>query len=217
VFSRRLLLTTTFVSLGLGGITIGLTSYVPTYLSGSLGTSPIIAGLALAAMTIGWPIAAAQSGRVYLRFGFRTTILAGMVFVIAGTLVLAIFSGTPSLVLVACCTFVTGLGLGFVATPSLIAAQSSVEWNERGVVTGTNLFARSIGSSVGVAIFGAVANAIFSASGTNESSPTGVISASSSVFVSVAIVAVALVVAVLAMPRTGIPGGPGKKTAPAPA
>jgi hypothetical protein len=37
--------------------------------------------------------------------------------------------------------------------------QSSVGWDRRGVVTGTNMFARSVGSAVGVAIFGAIANA----------------------------------------------------------
>jgi hypothetical protein len=49
--------------------------------------------------------------------------------------------------------------MGLVASPTLIAAQSSVGWAERGVVTANNLFSRSIGSAVGVAVFGAIANA----------------------------------------------------------
>ena len=48
--------------------------------------------------------------------------------------------------------------MGLVASPTLIAAQSSVGWDERGVVTANNLFFRSIGSAVGVAVFGAIAN-----------------------------------------------------------
>ncbi|HEV7811325.1 MAG TPA: MFS transporter, partial [Leifsonia sp.] len=67
VFSRRLLVTTTLVSLGVGAVLIGLTSYVPTYLEGTIHVEPIIAGLAVAALTIGWPIAASLSGRFYLR------------------------------------------------------------------------------------------------------------------------------------------------------
>ena len=47
----------------------GLTSYVPTYAQGVLGTGPLVAGFALATLTIGWPIAAPQSGRLYLRIG----------------------------------------------------------------------------------------------------------------------------------------------------
>ena len=59
VFSRRLLCATTIVALGVGAILMGLTSYVPTYLEGSLHIRPIVAGLALAALTIGWPATAA--------------------------------------------------------------------------------------------------------------------------------------------------------------
>jgi EmrB/QacA subfamily drug resistance transporter len=201
VFSRRLLLTTALISVGVGAILIGLTSYVPTYLENALGTTPIVAGLTLAVLTIGWPISASLSGRLYLRFGFRTTALIGMSLVVVGSVVLVSFTKTPMLGVVAASCFLIGLGLGLVATPTLIAAQSSVEWNERGVVTGTNLFSRSIGSAVGVAIFGAVANAIFAASGTSERVPATVEAASSSVFLSVVIAAVATVIAAIAMPR----------------
>lgn len=207
VFSRPLLLTTALVGLGVGAILIGLTSYVPTYLEGSLGVSPIVGGLALAALTIGWPISASLSGRLYLRIGFRTTVLIGMGVVMVGVAVLAVFASAPSLWVVAASCFIVGLGLGLVATPSLIAAQASVEWDERGVVTGTNLFARSIGSAVGVAIFGAVANAIFAASGGSETDAASVTAASASVFLAVAIAAAATVIAAVAMPR-------GEKLAP---
>jgi hypothetical protein len=69
------------------------------------------------------------------------------------------------------------------------------------VVTGANLFARSIGSAVGVAIFGAIANAIFAGSPAGEDAPATVEAASASVFLAVAITAVAVVGAALAMPR----------------
>lgn len=204
VFSRRLLLTTTFVSLGVGAILIGLTSYVPTYLEGSIGVSPLVSGLALAALTIGWPISASLSGRLYLRIGFRRTVLIGMVFAVAGAAVLVAFAAAPNLVVTAVGCFVVGLGLGLVATPSLIAAQSSVPWNERGVVTGTNMFARSIGSAVGVAIFGAIANAIFAATPNGDEVPSVVESASGAVFVAVLVCAVATVVAGVLMPRARV-------------
>ncbi|GAB3127355.1 MFS transporter [Glaciibacter psychrotolerans] len=204
VFSRRLLLTTTLVALGVGAILIGLTSYVPTYLEGSLGVTPLISGLALAALTIGWPISASLSGRFYLRIGFRSTVLLGMAITLVGTLSLVLFARTPDLLAVALGCFVIGLGLGLSATPSLIAAQSSVPWNERGVVTGTNMFARSIGSAIGVAIFGAIANAIFAASAAGARNPTVVTEAGASVFLAVLVAAALTVVAGLAMPRARV-------------
>ena len=206
VFARPLLLTTSLIAVGTGAVLIGLTSYVPTYLEGATGASPLLSGLALAALTIGWPIAATFSGRFYLRIGFKNTALVGMAFVIVGAAILAATASTPSIIIVAVSCFVMGLGMGLVATPSLIAAQSSVEWNERGVATGTNMFARSIGSAVGVAIFGAIANSIFVAAGGSSSAPdaAAVTSASVAVFVAVAVAAVLTLLAAVAMPKTPV-------------
>ncbi|MDQ1624320.1 MAG: hypothetical protein QOH19_2738 [Actinomycetota bacterium] len=209
VVSRRLLATTAFISFGVGSVVLGLTSYVPTFLQGALTTSPVLAGLALAALTLGWPISASQSGRLYLRIGFRATALIGISVTVVGSMILAVTAYTPNLVLVATSCFIVGLGLGLVATPTLIAAQSSVEWNERGVVTGTNLFARSIGSALGVAVFGAVANAVYAGSPNGETNPHAVVTASAAVFWAVLLSATLTVVAVLAMPSKGRePTGP---------
>jgi len=204
VFSRRLLLTTTLVGLGVGAVLIGLTSYVPTYLEGSLGVQPLVAGLALAALTLGWPLTASIAGRFYLRIGFKRTTLIGIGIVLVGAAVLAVTASTPSVVVVALSCFVIGAGMGLSAVPSLIAAQSSVEWNERGVVTGTNLFARSIGSAVGVAIFGAIANSIFGKGDAASLSPEVIIAGSTAVFVAVLVVVVGTVLAALSMPPTPI-------------
>ncbi len=204
LFSRRLLLTTTLIALGVGAVLIGLTSYVPTYLEGSLGVQPVVAGLALAAFTFGWPVTAWISGRFYLRIGFKRTALIGVGIVLAGATVLAVTAATPSVVVVALSCFVIGAGLGLSSGPSLIAAQSSVDWNQRGVVTGTNLFARSIGSAVGVAVFGAIANSIFGKGDAASLSPETIIAGSTAVFVAVAVVVVGIVLAAFAMPPTPI-------------
>lgn len=203
VVSRRLLATTAMISFGVGAVMLGLTSYVPTFLEGSLKTSPLLAGLALAALTIGWPISASQAGRFYLRIGFRNTALIGIAITVIGAAVLALTAPTPNILLVAAACFIVGLGLGLVATPSLIAAQTSVEWNERGVVTGTNLFARSIGSSIGVAVFGAIANAIYANGPHGGPDPQTTVQASSAVFLAVLVSATLTVVAVLVMPADG--------------
>jgi len=209
VFSRRLLLTTTLVSVGVGAILIGLASYVPVTLEAALGISPLVAGLALAALTIGWPISAALSGRLYLTLGFRATVLIGTVFLLAGTGLLAAFASTPSIAVAAIACFITGLGLGFTATPSLVAAQASVQWNERGVVTGTNLFARAVGQAVAVAIFGAVANTLYRAAGgggaLGEGSsavvdPLAIVPAAQAVFVGALLCAVVTAIVATAMP-----------------
>ena len=200
VVQRRLLVTTALASFGVGAVMIGLTSYVPTFLEGALSVSPLVAGLALAALTLGWPLSASQAGRLYLRIGFKATGLIGISITVAGLLILALTAGTPNVALIASSCFVVGLGLGLLATPTLIAAQSSVRWNERGVVTSTNMFARSIGSALGVAVFGAVANAIYSGNPGGEGNGQAVVAASSAVFLAALVAGLLTVLAVLAMP-----------------
>lgn len=201
IFRRRVLVGGSVVALSVGAVLLGLTSYVPTYAQVVLGASPLIAGFALATMTLGWPIAAAYSGRLYLRFGFRTTALIGGLVAVVGTALMMTLDAQSSLWSVGGFCFLIGLGLGLVASPTLIAAQSSVGWEDRGVVTGTNLFSRSIGSAVGVALFGAIANGVISRSGFPDDSAGAVAPASHSVFVAVAVLCVAMAAAVLLLPR----------------
>jgi EmrB/QacA subfamily drug resistance transporter len=199
----RLLVATNLVAACVGAILIGLTSYVPTFVQDVLGTGPLVAGFALAALTLGWPISASQSGRVYLRIGFRLTALIGAVGVVLGSALLLLLGRSSSVFQVGATVFVLGLGMGFAAAPTLIAAQSAARWQQRGVVTGTNMFFRSAGSAVGIAIFGAIVNATLgrSAVETDRVAPDALTTAVQHVFLGTAVVAVAMLAAVLLMPR----------------
>ncbi len=199
VFTRRVLLVSSVISLLVGALVLGLTSYVPTFVQGVLGTGAIVAGFALATLTLGWPIAASQSGRLYLRFGFRTTALTGASIALVGAAASTFIGSGSAIWQIAVVCFVIGLGMGLIASPTLIAAQSSVEWSERGVVTATNMFARSIGSAVGVAIFGAIVNSRISGPGAPD--PQQLSDAIHVVFLGVAAAAVLMAVAALFMPR----------------
>ncbi|WP_344343767.1 MFS transporter [Agrococcus versicolor] len=201
LLTRRLLRVTALMGLAIGGGLIGLTAYVPTYLEGSIGLAPIWAGLALATLTIGWPIAASLSGRLYLRIGFRSTTIIGGVILVVGAGGLAALAGIPSPFIVGALCLLVGLGFGFTAVPSVVAAQASVDWSERGVVTGAQMFSRSIGQAIGAAVLGALANATVDAAGGDATDPATIVSASQVVFVGTAVLSVLVLVAALAMPR----------------
>ncbi len=203
ILARPLILTTTLISLGVGALLIGVTSFVPTYLENALGVVPLVSGAAVAALTLGWPLSASLAGRLYLRYGYRTTVLIGSMIAVAGTVGLAASGPHPSPWTVGVASFVTGFGLGWTAAPSLIAAQASVDWNERGVVTGLTIFARSAGSAIGVAIFGAIATNVIAA-GKGEHDYATIVAASTWVFVAVAITAVGMLLAGLGLPRGGV-------------
>ncbi|GAA1861439.1 MFS transporter [Asanoa iriomotensis] len=198
VFRRRLLVASGVVSAGAGAILLGLSSYVPTYAQEVIGVGPLVAGLALAALTIGWPIAASQSGRLYLRYGFRRCALAGASLIVLGSALLLLLGGGSSIWQVGATSLVIGLGMGLTVSPTLIASQSSVGWRERGVVTANNLFLRSVGSSLGTAVFGAVANAKLRG---DHAAPARLVGAVHNVFVGVFAVAVVIAIAAALFPR----------------
>ncbi|WP_084254908.1 MDR family MFS transporter [Nocardioides sp. J54] len=160
VFRDRVLNSSTVGALVVGVLMLGVTSYVPVYAQRVLGAGAVVSGLAVAALAIGWPIAASSAGRFYVRWGFRPCLLAGALFGLAGTAVVASVGPDSPVWLLALGCLVLGLGLGYVASPGIVAAQSAVSWRNRGVATGTNMFARSVGSAVGVAVFGAIANGV---------------------------------------------------------
>jgi MFS family permease len=208
IFRHRVLNSASSGAFVVGVLMLGLTSYVPLYAQGVLGHGALTAGLALAAMTVGWPIAAATGGRFYLTIGFRRTVLMGALFVIAGAALLLPVDAQSSLWALALPSFVMGIGFGYVASPGVVVAQSSVEWQYRGVATSTNMFSRSMGSAVGVAVFGAIVNSRL-AGGTTATgsldlaqlSPGELAPAIHAVFVCSAVLAVALLLSGLVMPR----------------
>ncbi|MGQ7296891.1 MDR family MFS transporter [Quadrisphaera sp. KR29] len=200
---RRLLVTTSAASACIGAVLLALTSYVPTFVQVSLGTGPLVAGFALAALTLGWPVSASQSGRLYLRLGMRATAVTGAVVVVGGCALLLPLGTSSGVLAVAGASFVIGLGMGLTAAPTLIAAQAAVSWGERGVVTGLNVFARSAGSAVGIAVFGAVVNAALGGRSADGGSvgPGELSDAVHLVFLGALGLAVVLLLAVLLMPR----------------
>jgi len=199
VFQRRLLVSSGALAVGVGAILLGLSSYVPLFVQDVLGYGPLVAGFALAALTLGWPISASQAGKVYLRVGFRMCALIGTALVLFGSALLLLLGEGSSVWAVGAYCLVIGLGMGLTAAPTLIAAQSSVGWSERGVVTANNIFLRSLGSALGAAVFGAIANAII---GGDTVDPARLTTAVHRIFIGMVLVAAVMVGLAALIPRS---------------
>jgi multidrug resistance protein len=197
VFGERALVVTGALSFLVGGLVLGLSSYVPTLGQEVLGASAVVSGFALAALSLGWPVAASVSGRLYLSVGFRATGLLGVSIALPGALLLVVMDPAGSLWHVALACVLIGFGMGWVASPALVVAQSSVPWESRGVATASNMFARSVGSAVGVAVFGAVVNALVGDRPTAPLLATGI----HRVFVGILLITVTMLALEGLMPR----------------
>ena len=139
-----------------GVVLFGVQGYVPPMVQGIQGGSAVMAGAAVATMSIGWPLASIVTGRWLVRSTSRPPILLGTSCLLVGTLLLTQIGRIDSLAYTMAASAVTGAGLGFLNTAIMVTLQSSVGWSQRGVVTGLVQFSRTIGGAVGVGLLGGV-------------------------------------------------------------
>lgn len=186
------------VAIGMGMGSMG--PFIPLYLQVGAGVTPIAAGAAVGAFTLGWPIAVVFAGRLYLRFGFRAVGLLGGSTLLAAAITATALVQSPSVWLVGVLAFFLGVGFGWTAMPSLIASQSSVEWSQRGVVSGIVVFCRTIGQALGTAILAAVSASIIASRGGDATDPDSIIAATEGVFIGVVTIALVVLAGAFGLP-----------------
>lgn len=158
LWSRRAISVTNGATLLSGMPFIGLSTFLPMYVQGVLGSSALVAGFTLTAMIFGWPIAATISARSFVRVGLRAVLICGGVLLAIGTAAFVLLAYVGSIPLAAAGSLIMGLGMGCLSTAAIVTVQSSVGWGERGVATASNIFSRNLGSTLGAAAFGGVLN-----------------------------------------------------------
>lgn len=158
LWRRRVFVGSNLSMICMGIVMMGPIAYLPIFAQSVFGAGAILAGFILATTSITWPISSSLSGRLYLKLGFRDTALIGGVIatLAAAGFLLIPYPGNTWLVILDQLAF--GAGFGLMSTPVLVGVQSVVGWNQRGVVTGANMFSRYLGQSLGAAIFGVIFN-----------------------------------------------------------
>ncbi len=135
---------------------MGLTTFLPMFVQGVMHRSPVVAGLTLTTMLVGWPAGATLSARLFQRLGLRSILVAGSLFVPLGAIGFVFLTPDSSIVLPAFGSLVMGFGMGLMSVSALILIQGIVDWPQRAGVTASNLFARNLGSTLGATVLGAV-------------------------------------------------------------
>jgi EmrB/QacA subfamily drug resistance transporter len=157
LFAKRIMAVTTALGALVGGAMIATVTFVPLYVQAVLGGSPTDAGSAITPMVIAWPIASALSGRILPKLGFRPLVWAGLGLSALGAFELASrLSPDMSLAVPRVTTAMFGAGLGLANTALIIAVQTSVSWEQRGVATASTMFFRTIGGTLSVGVLGSI-------------------------------------------------------------
>ncbi len=141
-----------------GVMMIGLITYLPTYVQGVMGGSPLVAGFTLTTMSIGWPISSVICGRLLVSLGPRATAQIGGVLGAISGLAFLFLDPERGPAYAAAGSLFMGGGMGFLATTFIVAIQEKVSWSQRGAATATNMFMRILGNAVGAALLGGVLN-----------------------------------------------------------
>ena len=158
LWGRRPIAAVNASSLFAGMAMIGLTTFLPIFVQGVMQRPPLIAGFALSAMVLGWPIGATLSPRLWGRFGLRTILRAGAALIPLGALVFVFLKPETPPFVAGVGSAIVGFGMGLSSSASIVLIQEIVDWSERGSVTASYLFARTLGSTFGATVFGAVLN-----------------------------------------------------------
>lgn len=148
----------------LGGFLIGIAmfgaiSFIPLYAQGTRGLSATQAGSLLTPLMLSWVILSVVGGRLLLKIGYRPTVIAGCILLIASFAWLSTLDTESPMWWLYADLVLIGAGLGLTMLTLLLAVQQSVPRHVLGTATSLNLFSRSIGGAIGVAIMGAFLSA----------------------------------------------------------
>ncbi|PPA72215.1 MDR family MFS transporter [Jeotgalibacillus proteolyticus] len=158
IWKNRSIFIANVVSLATGVLLIGISSYLPAFVTGVMEQSARVAGFTLTAMSIGWPISAVVAGRLLIKIGYYRTSLIGGCALVTGAVFFVLMDPSYGPLWAAMSSFFVGVGMGLTTTSFIVSIQSAVPWNQRGAATAANMFMRNLGSTVGVALLGGILN-----------------------------------------------------------
>lgn len=157
VFEHRNFRLASVMILGAGAALFGVTLYVPLFQQTVQGASAANSGLLLLPLMLPVAFVSQVTGRVMSKTGrYKIFPILGGIFLTAGMLLLGTMTtATPALVTSAY-TVLVGLGIGCMFQMTTTIAQNSVALKDLGVASSTVTLFRTLGGSIGVAVFGSL-------------------------------------------------------------
>ncbi|HYF92568.1 MAG TPA: MDR family MFS transporter [Symbiobacteriaceae bacterium] len=158
LFANRTFAVATLIAFILGAGMFGVIVFFPWFMQGVIGASAIGSGTVLLPMTLMMVIGSVAGGHIAQRVQYRWLIGGGLSFVCAGFFLATRFTPATTYWDARAAIMLLGLGIGLVQPIMMIAVQQAFGSDRRGTVTAATTFFRSIGSTVGVTVFGALFN-----------------------------------------------------------
>jgi predicted MFS family arabinose efflux permease len=141
--------------LGMG--MFGVIIYLPLFMQGVMGVTATQSGGLLTPMMMGSVAGSILTGQLNLRLAtYKPSAVAGSVLIAAGMILFARMDGSTTHGEVLRNMIIAGFGMGLLMPVYTVAVQNAAPRRYMGAATASTTFFRSIGSTLGVAIFGSV-------------------------------------------------------------
>jgi EmrB/QacA subfamily drug resistance transporter len=141
--------------LGMG--MFGVIIYLPLFMQGVLGVSATQSGNLLTPLMMGAVAGSILTGQLNLRLGsYKLSAVSGSVLVSIGMILFARMGESTQRMDVVLAMIIAGFGMGLLQPVYTVAVQNVAPRKYMGAATASTVFFRSIGSTMGVAIFGSV-------------------------------------------------------------
>lgn len=157
LFKNKIFSVSVVLSLLVGVVMFGAIIFLPEYQQLVRGDSATKSGLMLLPLVTGVMAGSLTSGRLISKLGrYRIFPLIGTLLLIVSFWLFSHIAVDTSRVIIGLWMVVLGAGVGMVMPVMTLAVQNGVDRKDLGTATSAVTFFRSIGSSLGTAMFGAI-------------------------------------------------------------
>ncbi|OXM83711.1 MDR family MFS transporter [Paenibacillus rigui] len=174
--------------------------YLPLWVQGVMGSSATYSGIAMLPMMITWPAASIMAGQLVAKLGVRRLIIAAVALLFIASAGLTLMDEHTSTAFLMVLIGILGAGFGLSFTSFTITAQSAVGRDMRGAAIASHNLIRTLGQTIGIAVFGMIVN-----TGSSQEINSGLLAASLHVvYWVITVIAVAAFVLSLLLPKQGV-------------
>jgi len=157
LFSNRTFTVAVCIGFIVGMALFGSITLLPVYLQAVKGLDPSRAGLVLTPMMAGVLVSSITSGQIISRIGrYKLFPICGTALMTVALHLLSGLDVETDVTTASVYMLLLGLGLGMVMQILVMAVQNSVAYEQLGVATSGTTLSRSIGGSIGTALFGGI-------------------------------------------------------------
>ncbi len=157
LFSNDIVAVGMILSVITGAALMSTNVFLPLFLQVVTGTSATESGLILSPMMLGLTLSSIIAGGRLSRTGrYKPLIRIGPIVALLGIGGLTLLDSSSPVLMAVPFVILMGIGMGMLMPPLSVSVQNAVPFSDLGVVTAATAFFRSLGQTIGVALYGAL-------------------------------------------------------------